>query len=256
MQLPNLPFAHLKQVDSTNNYAMGKVHAGMAKHGDAYFTMEQTQGKGQRGRQWLGDEGKNIAISIVIEPPVLAISEQFALSAAVALGTYKFFSSYAGSETSIKWPNDIYWRDRKAAGILIENVIGHQKVRKISKDATVWKYAVVGIGVNINQIDFDSTLVNPVSLKQITGKDFDCIALAKELHLAIFSAVDEVLKGEINSTLKKYNEHLYKKNEMVILKKDNIQFETRIKGVSENGELLTTDIIDNQFEFGQVAWVM
>jgi BirA family biotin operon repressor/biotin-[acetyl-CoA-carboxylase] ligase len=153
----------LKQIDSTNNYAMAKVHAGMAKHGDSYFTTYQTAGKGQRGKHWDTANGVNIALSLVLEVKLLNASQQFQLLVSVALGCYDFFARYAGQETSIKWPNDIYWRDRKAVGVLIENVF----------QGSQWNFAVVGIGVNINQTSFDPSLKNPVSLKQITGKTFD-----------------------------------------------------------------------------------
>jgi BirA family biotin operon repressor/biotin-[acetyl-CoA-carboxylase] ligase len=255
MQKSEATFTHLQRVDSTNNYAMGKVHAGMAKHGDAYFTMEQAQGKGQRGKHWISGTAENIAISIVIDPSELPISQQFALSAAVAVGTHQFFKKYAGDETSIKWPNDIYWRDRKAAGILIENVIGQSAANNINTDAAIWKYAVVGIGVNINQTVFDQSLINPVSLKQLTGKQFKCITLAKQLHQSVLVKVDEVLKGNFTAIFNYYNVNLYKKDKSVILIKDTIEFETKIQSVNTSGQLLTTDIIDNQFNFGEVDWV-
>ena len=256
MQKQATTFTQLQCVDSTNNYAMGKVHAGMANHGDACFTMNQLQGKGQRGKQWLSSNAENIAISMVIAPALLGINQQFSLSAAVAVGTHRFFSRYAGDETSIKWPNDIYWRDRKAAGILIENLIGQPDGDKNYPEQSVWKYAVAGIGVNINQVHFDESLLNAVSLKQLTGRQFDCIALAKELHQTVMTTVNEVLAGNFIAIHSYYNDHLYKKNTRVILRKNTIEFETLIQSVSANGQLLTTDIIDNQFNFGEIEWVI
>src|SRR5256885_16124829 len=100
---------------------MGLVHAGMAQHGTAVFTHEQTKGKGQRNRQWQSQKDQNIAISLVIEPKSLVISELFILSMTIATGVKHFFNSYTNGDVKIKWPNDIYWRDRKAGGILIEN---------------------------------------------------------------------------------------------------------------------------------------
>ena len=249
-------FNVLQSVDSTNNYAMAKVHAGMAKHGDSFFTMQQTNGKGQRGKHWVGSKDQNIAISIVIEPSLLSLSQQFKLSAAVALGTFCFFSAHTGNETSIKWPNDIYWRDRKAAGILIENVIGSKGVQLPGQDNMIWKYAVAGIGVNINQTQFDVALANPVSLKQITGKHFDCTELAQALQQKVLAEVEKVLNGSFEKTLQQYNEHLYKKGCRVQLKKDTILFETTIQSVNETGQLLTTDSIDNHFNFGTIEWVL
>ncbi len=237
-------FNILDSVDSTNNYAMDMVHAGMAKHGKLWFTPYQTAGKGQRGKNWTSAAGKNIAMSLVLEPERLQITSQFHLSAAVAISCFDFFSSRAGDETKIKWPNDLYWRDRKAGGVLIENVLQGKS----------WKWAVVGIGININQTEFDGGLLNPVSLKQITGKNFDIVSLAKELHnllmknLAALKANDEVIE--------RYNEYLYKRNQLVNLKREEQVFETMIKGVSDAGRLITVDAVEREFDFGEVEWVI
>ena len=138
-------FTVLDTVDSTNNYAMAQAHAGLAIHGSAWFAKEQTAGKGQRGKQWESRRGENIAISIVFMPTGLRPDQLFMLSVAVSLGCYDFFTAAAGNKTSVKWPNDIFWGDRKAGGILIENII----------QGNTWKYAVIGIGININQIEFN-----------------------------------------------------------------------------------------------------
>jgi BirA family transcriptional regulator, biotin operon repressor / biotin---[acetyl-CoA-carboxylase] ligase len=233
-------FVILNQVDSTNNYAMAKVHAGMAKHGNAWFSGHQTEGKGQRGKSWVTGEGDNIALSVVLKPKLLNIVHPFQLSAAVALGSFDVFSKYAGDETAIKWPNDIYWRDRKAGGVLIENKFSGNN----------WKWAVAGIGININQAQFDDSLVNPVSLMQITGKNFDPIELAKELHQMILERTNEILTKPFEKILAEYNHHLYK------MQKSNMVFETRIIGVDAQGQLVTKDTIEKKFEFGEVEWLI
>jgi len=161
----------LPRVDSTNNYAMAQIRAGLAKHGNGYFAAEQTAGKGQRGKGWQAEPGANIILSLVLQPHWLQVSRQFHLSAAVALGCYDFFHSLAGDDTSLKWPNDIYWRDRKAGGILIENLLSGNS----------WQFSVAGIGLNINQTHFPDALANPVSLRQITGREWDVPHLIKEL---------------------------------------------------------------------------
>lgn len=239
-------FIVLDCVDSTNNYAMAKVHAGLSKHATAYFSAMQTAGKGQRGKEWKTSIGENIALSIILTITKINTAHQFQLSVAVALGCFDFFSSYAGDETSIKWPNDIYWRDRKAGGILIENVF----------NGNDWKFSVVGIGLNINQSDFDATLKNAVSLKQITGKSFDGIALAKELHQAVLKRFDQLQKKEFDLMLKEYNKLLFCVDKKARLKKDNIIFETFIKGVNKHGQLITMDTIERQFNFGEVVWLL
>lgn len=243
-------FTILDTVDSTNNYAMQQVYDGLAKHGQAWFATEQTAGKGQRGKNWNSEKGKNIAMSLVLMPGALlsepggAITTPFHLSAAVALGVYKFLKTYAGDEIKIKWPNDLYWRDRKAGGMLIENKFQGKK----------WKWAVVGIGININQTDFNKDLINPVSLKQITGKTLDVIELAKELHCLLLKNLS--VAGTLLETVQQYNKHLYKMNKLVTLKKNAVKFNTVIKEVSVQGKLLTVDAIERAFDFGEVEWVL
>ena len=124
------PFIELQSIDSTNKYAMGLVHGNHlpdghneAQHGTAIFSHEQTAGKGQRGKNWVSEKDSNIALSILLNPYPLRIQDQFQLSVCVAVSVYEFFLKYTGDETTIKWPNDLYWRDRKAGGILIENVV-------------------------------------------------------------------------------------------------------------------------------------
>lgn len=239
-------FKILDTVDSTNNYAMARVQAGMASHGMAWFAHEQTAGKGQRGKGWETQPGKNIAMSLVLQPDFLDAKQQFYLSAAIALACFEFFSGYAGEETKIKWPNDLFWRDRKAGGVLIENVFHGKK----------WKWAIVGIGININQVSFDKAIKNPVSLKQITGKEFDTVALAKELYTLLMKKIQELSTRSFDKILEDYNTHLYKLNKNVLLKIENSIFETVIKTISAEGKLLTVDSTDREFDFGEVEWIL
>lgn len=237
-------FTILDTVDSTNNYAMQQVQDGLAKHGKAWFANEQTAGKGQRGKSWAGEKGKNIAMSLVLEPVKCEITSQFHLNALVALCAFECLKYHAGDEMKIKWPNDLLWRDRKAGGILIENKF----------QGKVWKWAVVGIGININQMGFDKNLVNAVSLKQITSKNFDAVTLAKELHSLLMKKLAEAHTPD--EILQQYNQHLYKINELVTLRKTGIKFDTVIKEVSAQGRLITVDAIEREFNFGEVEWVL
>ena len=236
----------LDSVDSTNNYAMGIVRKGLASHGNAYFAHEQTNGKGRRGKVWKTDKGKNITLSIIVDPHFLAVTRQFQLSVAVSLSCLDLLKKYAGDEVKIKWPNDVFWNDRKAGGMLIENVI----------KSNVWQWAVIGIGININQTDFDvSNNFLPVSLKQITGKDFDVIELSRELCCAVLNRIEELKTNGFEKMLTEYNKNLFKLNEKVKLKKGNIVFETTVKGVSSQGKLITVNAIERQFGFDEVIWL-
>jgi BirA family transcriptional regulator, biotin operon repressor / biotin---[acetyl-CoA-carboxylase] ligase len=239
-------FKILDTVDSTNNYAMAKVRAGMAKHGMAIFAMEQTAGKGQRGKSWQTQPGQNIALSLILNTDTLRTDQQFYLNMLVALGVNDFIKEHAGGETAIKWPNDLYWRDRKAGGILIETVF----------KGTAWKWTVAGIGINLNQTQFDKSLPNPVSLSQTTGKTYDVIALAKQLYGFVMKRVEGVATIKADTIVQEYNSNLYKLNQTVKLKKANAIFKTTIRGVSLSGQLHTEDTMERQFDFGEVKWVL
>ncbi len=256
MTAPRNPLTVLDRVDSTNNYAMAQVYAGLARHGSAWFAHEQTAGKGQRGNQWLTGKGENIALSVVLAPAPLPVSEQFKLSVAVALACYDFFSRYAGEETAIKWPNDLYWRDRKAGGVLIENIIGSGLEGANSGESGSWKFAVAGIGININQEVFDPSLRSAVSLRQITGRVYDAVALAAALHQGVLDRVQTLYSRPFEELLAEYNQHLFRRNQSARLRKGNIEFETVIREVLADGRLFTSDRIDNYFTFGEVEWVL
>ena len=235
----------LPSVDSTNIYAMQEVHADMAKHGTIYFAMEQTAGKGQRGRKWHSTPGENIMISAIFSLQGCSTDKQFLFSIAVALGCYDFYKSLAGDEVSVKWPNDIYWRDRKAGGILIENLIQGQD----------WKWAIAGIGLNINQTVFDHSISrDPVSLKQITGKTFDPIILTRQLSDHLEQRWQQFLLAP-GSLLDNYNQVLFKKGETIALKKGSRKFMGRIQGVDDRGQLIAITSMEERFSHGEVEWL-
>jgi len=257
------PFIELQSIDSTNKYAMGLVHGdlltdghGEAQHGMAVFAHEQTAGKGQRGKNWVSQKELNIALSILLKPYPLSVPDQFKLSVCIAVSAWELFSKYGGEETKIKWPNDIYWRDRKAGGILIENVIQSSQSAVGSRWQSGWQWSVAGIGININQTDFDPDLPNPVSLKQITAKNYEPIELAKELCSIIEVNYQSLIAGNFMILFNKYQTHLYRKDEKVKLKKGTRVFETTIKGVSETGQLITQHSIEERFEFGELEWAL
>ncbi len=187
------PLIELPSIDSTNIYAMEQIKAGRAISGSCYNTPFQTHGKGQHGRVWESEKGQNLLCSYVLELKSLnpaknwGPEDQKGLSAAVAIGAKAFFGANAGDETLIKLPNDIYWRDRKAGGILIEN----------SLRGTDWTWSVIGIGFNINQTSFSPDAPNPVSLRQITGRQWEIARLQTELSKALTKSIQAwILVGE------------------------------------------------------------
>lgn len=239
------PLTVLESVDSSNNYAMGRVHARLASHGEAFFAQEQTAGKGQRGRQWVTRPGENIMVSIVLDCAKLNPNAPFMLSMAMALACSDWFSSLAGDEVSLKWPNDLYWRDRKAGGILIENLWSGSN----------WQFAIVGIGININQVEFDPMAKKPVSLKQITGKNFDLMHCLADLFQALEKRWQQLMAARSDQILEDYNNILFMRGMIARIRKDSAIFETTIMGVTRYGELFTKDTLERSFAVGEIDWV-
>jgi len=241
------PFYVLDQVDSTNNYAMEQVNTGQVTHGTTWFAMEQTAGKGQRGKQWLSPPGENLMQSIALQPGGLPLSRQFLLSAAVALGATDFFGKYAGDETCIKWSNDIYWRDRKAGGILIENVLR----------GSTWQYAITGIGININQTRFPEYLPNPVSLQQITGRTWDAVALGQELCQCLEPWLQKLQPVHYTTILEEYKRRLFRLNEPGLYRMQGEYFQGIIRDVLPDGRLcLERNSTLLELNFGEVEFVV
>ena len=243
---PRVLFIELQTVDSTNNYALSKAHAGLAQHGMAVFSHEQLAGKGQRGKTWKTAKGQNIALSLLLQPGNLQVQKQFELSASIAVAVHHSLRQYLDDNLKIKWPNDIYWQDRKAGGILIENVV----------QGTNWKWTVAGIGINVNQTNFSAELANPVSLKQITGKTFEVTSLARKIATGILEAFETLQSGKGNELLAEYRSHLYKLGENARFKKDNRVFEATVKDISPSGKLILQHKVEEEFTVGEINWII
>lgn len=240
-----VPLIEIQSVDSTNNYAMDLIRKGLAQHGTSVFAHEQTHGKGQRGKKWLASAGENMILSVILNTTAFQMSQQFMLSMCIAIAVHDFFSKYAGDETFVKWPNDLYWRDRKAGGILIENIV-------VGKE---WQWAIVGIGININQTRFEKDIVNAVSLKQITGQNFDIHVQCKELFIKLNHWFQILKGGNTKAILNTYNNALYKKDKTVYLKKNNVVFKCVVKGVNEYGFLITESVTEELHRVGEIEWI-
>jgi BirA family biotin operon repressor/biotin-[acetyl-CoA-carboxylase] ligase len=188
---------------------MAQIKAGLAKSGSCYTADFQTNGKGQHGRVWESSKGQNLLCSYILELNTLDAlknwtpADQIGFSAAIALGARAFFAAFAGSETKIKKPNDIYFSDRKAGGILIENLVRGQE----------WTWAVIGIGMNINQTEFspealNSVSSNPISLQEITNQSWDIKKMQQHLSEALNDAIHDWLQFGEEATLKTLEQHI------------------------------------------------
>ncbi len=156
----------LDEAGSTNTEA-ARLDPG---HGTVIVCRRQTAGRGQRGNTWEAAAGENLTFSVVLRPRAIAASWQFEISEIVSLAIVDVLRRHMGDGVSIKWPNDIYYRDLKICGILIENTVcGDGIVR-----------SVAGIGINVNQEKFFSDAPNPVSMRQVTHTSYPLDSLLEE----------------------------------------------------------------------------
>lgn len=244
-QITGNPFIELVSVGSTNNYAMQQVQNGYNISGTTWFTHEQKAGKGQRQKQWMSETGKNILMSSLTECSGFPLSKQFIFLAAVAVACATFFQTESGEQTFVKWPNDVFCNDRKAGGVLIENIVAGNN----------WQWAVIGTGININQVNFPPMPLQPVSLKQISGKTYNVIDKAKALCGFIDEWISKIETADENQILAEYNGRLYKRGAHVRLKKDNMVFDAEILRVDNSGHLWVNRGIETSFYFGEVQWI-
>jgi BirA family biotin operon repressor/biotin-[acetyl-CoA-carboxylase] ligase len=172
-------------------------------------------------------EGLNLTISIVLYPVQVEVIRQFSISQAISLGLADFLSHHVGN-VSVKWPNDIYVDDRKIAGILIETAISGGKFSR----------AIVGIGLNINQEKFVSDAPNPVSLKNLTGKDYDLDEILDDLCNKLDKRYQSLISGDYVMLKNDYEKLLYRRGIMADYRAEDGDFEGMLSGVGEDGRLL------------------
>ena len=177
----------VERTDSTNTLLKELLARGEWPENEHFlYAGYQTAGRGQTGNGWESEEGKNLLCSILLPPR----QNLFELNVVVAVAVRRLL----GDGFTIKWPNDIYWGDKKIAGILIENaIIGNEL-----------KYSIAGIGLNVNQTEWRSDAPNPVSLKQITGKAYSI----DEMMQGLYAEVQKVLHEDV---WEEYKNHLYRK---------------------------------------------
>ncbi|NIJ52009.1 biotin--[acetyl-CoA-carboxylase] ligase [Dyadobacter arcticus] len=150
---------YLPSCHSTNDIAAEIVHAGLFTEGTVVITDNQLKGRGQRGTTWVANPGENLTFSIILTPEFLPVSDQFLISQITALAIRSYVHNYI-ENVRVKWPNDILANKKKICGILIENGIQGMKL----------KSSVIGIGLNVNQLDFKEDRATSLSLE--TGVPF------------------------------------------------------------------------------------
>lgn len=226
----------LKEVDSTNEFALMLVKSEAPPEGTIISALTQTNGKGQRGKQWLSEPGSNIILSIILKPIFLSIDSQFELNKAISVGLAGFVSQFITSKkVSIKWPNDIYVGENKIAGILIENNLRNNNILN----------SVIGIGFNVNQTCFDPLIPNPTSIKIETGLTHSTSDLIRDLCSFIEARYIHLRSGNFDSSNEAYNNLIYKLNEEISFRKnDGSIINGVLKMVDDKGRL----VLQNQKE--------
>lgn len=222
---------HFKKLDSTNTYLRNLLNVQTEKiaEGLLVITDEQFAGKGQSGAGWVSEAGKNLTCSILLRPSFLLPAEIFYLNKAIALAVRDCVGDFITGQTiSIKWPNDIYAGNKKIAGILIEN--GFQ--------TTAVQYSIIGIGLNVNQTEFDPAIPNPVSIRMITGKDFDLQIVLEKLCGAIEYYYLMLRRFDFKQVDDLYHTYLYGIGKERKFKSAENEFSGIIEGVDANGKLI------------------
>ena len=227
---------HIGETDSTNRW--------MKEHGEGDMVVVadyQTAGRGCGTNTWESERGRNLLFSVLLHPVETPVRQQFHISMAVAVALGEMLSQYADG-FSIKWPNDIYWRDRKISGMLIENRVAGQTLSE----------SIVGIGLNVNQREFRSNAPNPVSLCQILGHEVD-----RDELLADF--LQRLLPAMRRSTLRHdYESMLYRRMRLTAYADRSGVFRASLQGIADDGRLLLRDDggHDRLYAFKEVQFII
>ena len=241
---------YLETVDSTNSEINRILRTRQLPEGTAVFAKEQISGRGQRGNSWKSALGENITLSFVFYPTFLNLNFHFCLSQAVALGVLDFFNSLIPDEKSfsLKWPNDIYFKEKKIGGILIENTL----------QGDIIKESIVGVGLNINQEVFDTCIPNPISLRLITQKYYKLNDLIFKLSEKINSRYDILRANNLRAIINDYNLNLFRRNVFSKFREEGQVFDAKILNVEPDGKLnlLTTGNKLLGFYFKEIEFVL
>jgi BirA family biotin operon repressor/biotin-[acetyl-CoA-carboxylase] ligase len=238
-----------EELSSTNDY-MQKLLSEEKElaEGTVVWAKHQTAGRGQGQNKWESEKNKNLTFSVLLYPDFLPVTEQFLLSQLTALGIIDFLAnSCALEDVTVKWPNDIYWKDKKICGMLIENRLSGHTI----------SHTILGIGININQEQFMSDAPNPVSVKQITGKEYDLEKILLLLRESILNRYLQLLRDEKEQIRTDYFNKLYRREGYHLYKDASGEFSARIKSIKNNGILvLETDTEERLYAFKEVSIVL
>tara|TARA_B100000965_G_scaffold64159_1_gene49992 strand:+ start:1516 stop:2274 length:759 start_codon:yes stop_codon:yes gene_type:complete len=215
---------HLKECSSTNDFLINLNSNSTCKEGMLVSADFQTNGRGQRNNKWTSEKNANLTFSLLIEPK-LQISYQFYLNIISSLTIHEVLFSILGSNIKIKWPNDIYYKNKKVAGILVENIVKNKKIQK----------SIIGFGINVNQIEFP--ISNAISIFNVKLTKFSKKKILKSI-LIEFEKNYNLLKNKKYETLfSNYSKRLFMLNKTVICR-ENKNYMGVLIGITKFGKLL------------------
>ena len=237
----------LQKTDSTNNYLHALARPEQLGEGSVVWAEFQTAGRGQIGNSWESAEGENLTFSVVLYPTFLLANRQFLISQITALSVKQTLDRYV-DDITVKWPNDIYWRDRKICGMLIENDLAGQFIYS----------SILGIGININQKEFKSNAPNPVSLYQIIGKRTDRENFLQEFLERLYANYLLLLQEKEVLIQEAYRQSLYRREGFYLYEDVNGRFEAAIEEIEPSGylHLRLRDNTIRRYEFKEVRFVI
>jgi len=215
------------ELESTNTFAATLNQNNITEQITVIWAVNQTKGRGQRANRWESEENKNLTFSIILQPENFSVEKHFLISKTAALAIFDALSGF-GIKTSIKWPNDIYFQDKKLGGILIENSLNGPYIVK----------SIIGAGININQTEFSENLPNPVSLKDICQKEFDIEKVLHKITKAFNNRFQQLANNQEEFISNEYFQNLYRNKGLHLYKNEDGEFLARIIEVKDSGELI------------------
>ena len=238
---------YIDETCSTNSYLAELCNNGEMTELTCVYTAFQSRGRGQRGNSWESENGKNLLMSFVMYPHFVEINKQFILAEITALAIKDVLSAYTEG-ISIKWPNDIYWHDKKICGTLTENDLTGSLISR----------CISGSGINLNQTVFRSDAPNPISLSQITGKEYNIEKVLQELMERIAYYYAQLKEGRNEEIRKTYKAVLYRRKGYYEYRDANGDFEAQFVDVEPIGRLVLEDRDGNtrKYMFKEVEFVL
>jgi BirA family biotin operon repressor/biotin-[acetyl-CoA-carboxylase] ligase len=237
------------ELPSTNDLAAELLSKSRPPEGTVVRADNQTAGHGQFGSKWLSAAGQNLLVSVILYPSWLAVERQFELSMTAALALHDTARAlYPDGRWSVKWPNDLYEGDRKVAGILIKNSLSSGQIQN----------SIVGIGLNINQINFDPALPNPASLALVSGKNYDTDIAALKLFESLEKRYLQLKSGSGSAVRAGYEQVLYRKDILSVFERlpGGSRFSGTIRGVGQAGMLLVETAAVESFDLKQIRIII